>query len=172
MVLNQRSFLRSDLVWAHWFTIRPHDSRKNLRPFAEKAPTKTHYIRVHFVFWWALGAFDFPWAPTKVQSAHFLYKHTLMVEHQKTKTPTKRKMFSFLAHLQNDGSFSKRRHCVLFQHTLTPTVLMSVLFRVPVLFCVDTEKPTQCMTVVKILAHLFSFWHWHCWCRFFSVSVL
>ena len=39
---------------------------------SKKRPSKdTTHIRLPFVFWWALGAFDFPWAPTEVQSDHF-----------------------------------------------------------------------------------------------------
>ena len=63
-------------------------------PICRKATTNRQHFWVPFVFWWALvGAFDFPWAPTDVQSAHLQYKSTLMVEHKMTKTPTKRKLW-------------------------------------------------------------------------------
>ena len=82
---------------------------KKIAPTLRKAPIKRDYIWVPFVFWWALGAFDFPRAPTdvqsahyppKVKSAHFQYKPTLMVEHQKTENAHRKKNLLFLAHLQ------------------------------------------------------------------------
>ena len=44
-----------------------------------------------------VDAFEPPWVPTHVQSAHFPYKPTLMVEHEKTKNAHEKKI---LAHLQ------------------------------------------------------------------------
>ena len=38
-----------------------------------------------------MGTFDFRWAPNEVQSAHFQYKSTLMVVHQKTKNTQQKK---------------------------------------------------------------------------------
>ena len=64
----------------HYF--RPHASRNILRPFPEKHPRKDSTSR-SFPF---VGTFEHPWAPTiDVESAHFLWKPTLMVEHQKKK---------------------------------------------------------------------------------------
>ena len=45
----------------------------------------------------SVGAFDFLWSPTEVQSAHFQYESKLIVEHQKTKNGHKSKMCGFFS---------------------------------------------------------------------------
>ena len=85
----------------HPYGLRPDDSRNFKRPFAEKRPRMSNFFRVPCI-WWVLlhlvGAFEHPWAPMVVQSAHGLYNSTLLVD------KSAHEMQKILAHLFRVGS--------------------------------------------------------------------
>ena len=82
---DSQNFFSRQLTHAH----RPDKSRNILRPPSEKRPandTTPGFLSFAGCFRLLLGA-------QQKKSAHFQYKSTLLVEQQKIKKPSKRKMF-------------------------------------------------------------------------------
>ena len=132
--------------------IIPHDSWSTLRPPVENAHQKT----LHPGSFPLVGAFDFWWVPTEVQSTHFQHKSTLMVNLQKDeKCPAKGK--STQRKEKNDTAYVCWKRKPTLHISVAKSVWINVAFFSDVLFCAHFAQPKDIRSLFSFFIY-FLFW--------------